>query len=299
MTLMKEVPRSISIDCHKYPFSQIDLLIKASIYGKMLKENKPRWDHFRPEKTSIEVWQKILGNDTDPLNHMVLTRGITRYFLRHQEKDNGAVQFTPEEESILLFTASVHDFQEAIKKDIPFPLKTEKTDADERELLTTLLSSLFDTTPKNVEVVAKVLGDKKSKLDKAWYVIEELGYQRTGNLAYLKSLKLEDSKERFTNENVLPLISSLKLMAFCMLQADLRRLIPLSDDYPAVSDFLSNSAAIITHAFSFINDQEAYGAYQKLYKKSVDRYGLDVLENYLQAKKEWQERKDKLHPPLI
>ncbi len=152
---------------------------KKSAYGKTLS-NAVRFKCFKPDDVSNEEWVKILGADVHNLNHMDLMRGFTKALL---EK---ALCLSEEEKDILIKTAQIHDWAEAITGDKPKPKKTKVDETKEKAILIALMEE-FNVEDTERQKIISIIFDTNSKLFTVFQEIEEMGYLRTAILAWQRS----------------------------------------------------------------------------------------------------------------
>src|SRR5690348_9689172 len=94
-----------------------------SHYGETL-EAKTRFDVFKPDWATTELWCDVLGDDVNNLRHMAHTARIAEAFAQGEDLSTDTTD-------LLLKTAATHDWGEAIIGDIPLPDKTDDDEAKE------------------------------------------------------------------------------------------------------------------------------------------------------------------------
>lgn len=193
-------------------------------------------------------WRGLLGADVNNLEHLRLTYGLTRAFLRSAraiaaDDDLGPahLRFTDEEERQLLFTAIVHDWGEAIVGDISYDQKTDDQEAQEWSVLGELTK---DFGPVAGVRTGEILKDTGSKLGRSFNVVERIGYLRTGLRAWRLSAETDDPT----------LASHLRWLTQNVLMNQIPALCELAADYPMVAAGLARDGYTISDAFREIDD---------------------------------------------
>ncbi|MDO8657773.1 MAG: hypothetical protein Q7K55_03470 [Candidatus Levybacteria bacterium] len=227
---------------HRYLYTKF----AATEYGRSLGQ-KVRYDRYRPDSVSNNEWEKVLGPDVNNLKHLALTYGLTKHFVEAQNASLSKQHpdlFTPQEQGILLVTAIVHDWGESVSGDWMFDLKTRANEEQEESVLAMLIAEIaeeeIDTRLSN-HIIKKVLGDKTSKLGRAFNAIERLGYLRTGMRAWQQSYNTNGELREgliWLSENVF--------------HNQIPTLIEYAKDYSPVLNALTNSSPIISDALENI-----------------------------------------------
>ena len=208
--------------------------------GKKLA-NKTRWSRYQNDLTKNE-WQDLLGYDVNNLEHARLTYGITYLFIKNTNNSDSKIKFTPEEEKLLLLTAMIHDYPEGFTKkgDVTYELKTDQDEDGELEFI----SQIFVNTlgQENISIskeIKDILKNKDTKLGQAFNVVENIGYMRTGLIAWKKSKTTEES----VSSNLVWLTSN-------TLSNIIPKITRQSFEYPPVADFLKRNQSLISDAFN-------------------------------------------------
>lgn len=174
---------------------QIHRQFAATSYGVTLGENI-RFSPFKPAHVTNKEWERTLGPDVNNLLHLPLSHRLTDIFLMNcAASDTEATEavFSDDEREVLLFTATVHDWGEAVVGDIPFHEKSEEDEQQEMVILKDMLPEVLGGTHSREQVsyyadsAIAVLSDRKSKLGRAFNAIEIAGYVRTGIRAWHQS----------------------------------------------------------------------------------------------------------------
>lgn len=143
-----------------------------SEYGRHL-EQRTRWDDFRPEWATTELWCDLLGDDVNNLRHMPHTTGIAVSFA-------AATNLSVSETDTLLTTAITHDWGEAIIGDIPLPAKTEEDEKKEFVAYRHIAQTLFGNRGDRLaDRVLPVLGHEDKEMGDMFRAVEYVGYCTT------------------------------------------------------------------------------------------------------------------------
>lgn len=242
---MSEIPITFSTSDQTYQFTELHRLFADTSYGRELAP-RVRFGRYRPESVSEEEWQAALGADVNNLEHMRLTYGLTRQFIRYQNMYGEDVLSQADQEDLLLAAIS-HDWGEAVVGDVMFDLKTEVVENDESSAMRQIIHEMFgnggEELPVRVEeVISDVVENHETRLGQMFRVIEQLGYLRTALNAFDLSQQVDDPE---FNEG-------LQWAASNVLLNQIPSLVSESDQYPAVYFFLSENAELITEAFMTI-----------------------------------------------
>lgn len=252
--MQEKAPLKLTLGKKEIPFSEIIKKFSSTEWGEKLRSNI-RYTKHKPEKIKNESWNKILGGDINNLDHLVVTKGLTSSFLKGcdnpgkewEEKIPEEAHFSPEEQQILLLTATVHDWAEAIKGDISYYEKTEQDNYEEmwelRAMINKILGEILEKEKKEeieklAERVVEILTHTDSKLGKAFNAIERVGYVRTSLRAYNESEKANEK-----------LKVPLKNMACRVMPDQVRVLMDYAKIYPPVSNYIKHHKKIIDKIF--------------------------------------------------
>ena len=241
---MKEssIPLGFHFAERELTFGEIHKEFSSTKYGDTLKNNV-RFRSFKPDGVSNTEWRKLLGADVNNLEHMPLSLGLTKDFLRHcanpsdgwQGKAPEEAMFTSSEQSLLLLTAIVHDQAEAVIGDIPLPEKTKSDEEREMIIFKKIFGEVLGQGKEThvyeaaADQVVDILSNTKSKLGRAFNAIEHVGYTRTALRAWDRSHKVEGDVK-----------ASLEQMSDAIIPHGLPRLVAYSEIYPPVDSFLKH-----------------------------------------------------------
>lgn len=261
---MSEIPITFSTSDQAYQFTDLHRLFANTVYGQALAP-RVRFGRYRPEGVSEEEWQTALGADVNNLEHMRLTYGLTRQFIKYQNMYGEDVLNREDQEDLLLAAIS-HDWGEAVVGDVMFDLKTQKIETDESSAIRNIIHEMFgnggDELPARVEqVICEVVENRDTRLGQMFRVIERLGYLRTGLNAFELSREVEDPEFK----------TGLEWASSNVLLNQIPSLVKVADQYPAVYLFLSEHSDLITDAFAQIPvsvfDKYDVGEDQKNFQK--------------------------------
>ena len=272
----EKIPSKLTLGGKEIPFSDISSKFSSTEWGKKLKSNI-RWARFKPPEIPDKEWEKVLGADVNNLEHLVLTRGLTSSFLKGcettgEEGKGGikeAASFSTEEQELLLLTATVHDWGEAIKGDINFYLKTTKDHTEEMHelviMIKEILGQMFEEKDrKDIEVITNqivgILTHTDSKLGKAFNAIERVGYIRTSIRAYNESEKRGEK-----------LKVPLRNMACRSLPDQIRVLVDYAKIYPPVAAYIKYHKDTIDKVFTEGENPEIRASIPK-FEESKERW---------------------------
>jgi hypothetical protein len=140
----------------------------SSEYGQTLAANI-RFGDFKPEETSNQLWEDLLGDDVNNLRHMPYTLEIAKRFILHERLGKAA---------LLQNVAITHDWGEAVVGDVALPdKKLQGVDLAEVEAYRHIARELdFDD---ELEQVPEVLWGEH-EMSEPFNVIEYIGYCETG-----------------------------------------------------------------------------------------------------------------------
>ncbi|QQS44387.1 hypothetical protein IPM65_02185 [Candidatus Roizmanbacteria bacterium] len=239
---MSEIPITFATSDQTYQFTDLHRLFAETSYGKTLAP-RVRYGRYRPTSISEEEWRNALGADVNNLEHMRLTYGLARQFIRYQNMYGEDVLSRPDQEDLLLAAVS-HDWGEAVVGDVMFDLKTVEVENDESSAIRGIIHEMFgnggDELPERVErVICEVVENRDTRLGQMFRVIEQIGYLRTGLNAFDLSQQIDNPDFR----------DGLQWAASNVLQNQIPSLLQAAERYPAVFFFLSENADLITEAF--------------------------------------------------
>lgn len=253
--MVEMAPTGININGTNVGFDQIHRGFSGTDYGKRLS-GRTRYDRYKPEGLSNEEWVSLLGADVNNLEHMRLTYGMTRQFIKYNEEPlatwAGSVpeeaRLTQHEKEDLLLAATIHDWGEAVVGDKMFDLKQATDDTREMEVLHEMTQGLYGEE-ENAEFLGRietilrdVLQNKQSKLGKAFNAVERVGYLRTGLLAWDRSKSLGGDQQE--------LVTGLNWLTNNVLLNQIPTLLDYAKLYPAVDTFLKENNERISSAFN-------------------------------------------------
>ena len=236
-----ELPSGIIFDNQYLSFNQVHRRFAESSHGVRLGQNI-RYALFKPDGVSNQEWEKTLGIDVNNLHHLNLSLGMTRSFLANCATPDthwkGIVPteavFTAQEQQLLLLTAAVHDWAEAVVGDIPYHDKTQSDEELEMTVLRGLVHEVLGNGTRSVQCdeiadgVQSVLTDTTSKLGRAFNAVERVGYVRTGLRAWNQSKVVNGQ-----------LGSSLERLARNVIPFHTTKLVDYAEIYPPVDSYLS------------------------------------------------------------
>ncbi|HUA13083.1 MAG TPA: hypothetical protein VL989_01110 [Candidatus Sulfotelmatobacter sp.] len=204
--------------------------------------SRVRYTTYKPEEVTNERWEELLGADVNNLDHLALTYGLAKSMVRHLREERPDF-LTPHEEDVLLVTALIHDWAEAIVGDINYNDKTPEQEAEEMRQLSAILGQHYDDDTTGIrELVleaSEVVSSPDSKLGKVFNTIERIGYMRTALRAseQARSGKAEDCAV------------GLKWLYSDVLGNHTVTLIERSEEYPMLRGYLLNQQHVIFSAF--------------------------------------------------
>ncbi len=199
--MTNKLPSEFIFSGSKIAYSDLHRIFSSGEEGNKLSQSL-RFIAHKPEGFSEKEWSKVLGADVNNLHHLIVTKGLTISFLKNlaasEKTADKEVDFTPEEQELLILTATVHDWAEAIVGDINYYLKTEQDHESEMAELKILIMKFFvkildknnkDKIEKLADQIIEILTHTNTKLGQAFNAIERVGYVRTGIRAFKESVK--------------------------------------------------------------------------------------------------------------
>ena len=175
-------------DGRKITFNEIHQRFADSKHGQHLA-TQIRYKRYKPDCISNTEWcQAPLGADVNNLQHMPLTKALTREFLKHQLPEQA---LSNSDSQVLLLASITHDWAEAITGDIMFDKKSALEDSDEASIMLFMLKKAFGTklSAETLMQVHQTIKDRNSKLGEIFNAIERVGYMRSGLNAWAASGK--------------------------------------------------------------------------------------------------------------
>ncbi len=265
----EKIPSKINLGEEQIAFSEIVNKFSSTKWGDTLR-NQIRYSPHKPKELTPKDWQKILGGDVNNLHHLVVSKGLTESFLKNcatpDKEWKGEIpdeaNFSAREQEMLLLTAIVHDWAEAIVGDITYHAKTENDHVTEmlelkiliRKILNEMLSQeSAGEIEKLADQVVSILTNTTSKLGKAFNAIERAGYVRTGIRAYDESKKASDE-----------LRTPLRNMACEVVPCNIGILLDYAKIYPAIASFMRHHEKTIGEIFTAIENSPIRATIPKL-----------------------------------
>lgn len=208
-------------------------------YGEVLYENV-RFSRFKPDWLENWMWCEMLGQDVNNYEHMEYTAGITAWYI--YEAERLGTPFSKDDQDLLITTAFVHDFAEAIDGDIPDPEK-KNDDAEksqERRSFEAVASSVTDDPEGLANYVLPVI-QGSHRLSRDFRAIEIIGYNETGEQAgYLASHMGEiQYKYDFDLRHLSDLFFNLRRLNEEVVSSCIDKLGTQFNDLPVVREYLN------------------------------------------------------------
>lgn len=151
-----------------------DIFAKSK-YGNILN-NQLRYEVFKTDDITSELWIEMLGPNANNLEHMQNTYKHTQEILRFSE-------LSDEEKDELYLASLTHDWGESIIGDIDFESKNSSHVEEEKKAFTKIVNELFeDRTQRELLInnFLRVSMDVGSRLGTIFNAIERLGYLSDG-----------------------------------------------------------------------------------------------------------------------
>jgi hypothetical protein len=219
-----------------------------------------RYEKYKPAEVSNERWLELFGADVNNLDHMLLTRGLTRSIVRRLKQDRPGY-LAPREEDVLEVAALIHDRGEASTKkgDVSYSDKTDEDNAEEMIQLAALLDRHHSEDLSDVKTLITdaldVVRDTETKLGLVFNTVERIGYMRTALRAaeHIKNGTAPDCEE------------GLRWIVADVFGNQLKELINRIPEHPPVGTYLNNQAPSIWEAFKVVEPQTFtnYGSEQQ------------------------------------
>lgn len=231
-------------------YNELHNAFVESVYGQCMSGHI-RFERFKPAHINNEQWRDLLGGDVDITQHMPVTYGMSRAFLNyyrnHAQENGNGVEFSEEDEHILLLAAMTNNWGESRTGNISYDQKTvdiEKEEKDAyREIFTELQEDTIDV--KERMLVERTIFENDTKLGRAFDAIQKTGYLRTALLAFEASRKTDDEV----------LAEHLQWLCGNVLSNQITILIEYSKSYPPVRAFLEDRRELISEAFDSITPE--------------------------------------------
>lgn len=266
-----EIPSGINSNGNLVTFQEIHGLFSDTNNGKKLA-SEIRYKRYNLNDLSNKDWKNMLGGDVNNLDHIFLTYGISRAFIKYCPD-----QFTTEEQENLLLAADVHDWGESVIKDITSDKKTAADEEVELIAIKNIATNIFGQL-EDSELLARInfvketiIKDSSTKMGQAFNAVERLGYLRTGLNAWQDSICIDETEIK---EGLIWLTNNVLLN-------QIPKLIEYSEIYPAVKIYLHNTQDIISHAFNNLPNSTFDN-----YEVGDDRN--NSIKKYENAKTLWQ-----------
>ncbi len=241
MTEQSPLPTEIAFDGQTLRYSQLHLMFGSTEPGQILA-SRTRWDRYKPDFVTNNEWIKMFGSDVNNFEHMRLTYGQTRWFLRECQSPSGQwngpiseeATFDQHEQEDLMLMAIVHDWGEAITGDKMHDLKTDDERSEEARQFNALVLNTFGNNTykalaeRIVDVAEEAESKTATKLGRAFNAIERIGFSSTG----LRAWRINNAQENEAMQE------ACLWMASNATGNQLVRLVDFSRTYPPVKRFL-------------------------------------------------------------
>lgn len=180
-------------------FEEIYELFANSPYGQKLR-GAIRFGAYKPKEVTNEEWVEVLGPDVDNLEHLLVTLGIARDFIRLGEspheswirENKDSIAFDEGEKEMLCLMAVIHDWGESVVGDILWHRKTSAHEEEELKAVLRIIDELCNGKYENGllekmrQAIETVFYKGEEKLSRAFNVVEHVGYGRTAIRAWEK-----------------------------------------------------------------------------------------------------------------
>lgn len=283
------IPNDFSLvdESSRLRFSKIHRDFAGTEHGEVLA-GQIRYSRYKPESISNEEWIDLLGRDVQNLQHMPLTYGLARQFLRHSKyfaehdgevEDTSEYSFTRREEEDLLLAAIWHDQAESIVGDYMVDQKQDDHEAEEIKAMGEIIKKYYGEieglADRLKHIKDEIVFNRETRLGKVFNMIERVGYLRTGLRAFEKSQEVDDPELR----------QGLQWLSNNVLLNQVNALLDYAHENPAVREFLVANRDRITAAF------------EHLPENLFDLYREDEIEDnkgkYHSAKERWFQSRPK------
>jgi hypothetical protein len=209
-----------------------------------------RYEKYKPAEVSNERWLELFGADVNNLDHMLLTRGLTRSMVRHLKQDRPGY-LAPREEDVLEVAALIHDRGEASTKkgDVSYSDKTDEDNAEEMVQLAALLDRQHSEDLGGVKSLVtdafEVVRDSETKLGLVFNTVERIGYMRTALRAaeHIKDGTAPDCEE------------GLRWIVADVFGNQLKVLIRRIPEHPPIRTYFESKTTEIWEAFKVVKNE--------------------------------------------
>lgn len=175
---------------------QLYTALEHTEYGKTL-QNNARWGQFKPAWLAVNQWEYILGPDVNNYAHMGYMADLTQDYIDSAKRLG--CSFMNFDAELLLDTAYIHDFAEAIDGDVPDPEKkfNKQAHEQERRSLIQVLGAVTVSAAEAKDVAEKVLPVMQGRhfLSHHWRAIELIGYTETTRKAGIRVQEMSELRE--------------------------------------------------------------------------------------------------------
>lgn len=238
------------------PFTEVSKNFQNSPYHPKL-EATARFIRFIPEGWTNQQWESLFGADYNNARHMPLTYGLARRFV-------GALQLCPErprrltreEIEIVLLSAAIHDWAEAVTGDVTYNNKNHLHEKREKVVLAEMLEELERERISGQlrERILETVFNPSSELGHLFSAVEKVGYLRSAILAW-KRYGRPGLSHGYPE---VPKVQALTAEVFGNIVG---KFTPLSSQYSPVKKYLHAHAADFTEIFDQMPEQ-AFDFYQ-------------------------------------
>lgn len=161
-------------------------IMENSEYGRLLREKvQARYSNWWwPD---LERFKELMGPDVDPVLHGPhQAEMVVKPFVEFQNLTDDPFEYT--EANLLYITNLFHDAHEGVTGDIPKPLKTPESDAEELRVNKNVVMDLMAWPEDHylLQGMQQIMGDVggTTRLGRAFEAIERCGYLQTGLRAW-------------------------------------------------------------------------------------------------------------------
>lgn len=226
---------------------QLHSAFSDTAYGERLA-GQVRFGRYKPEDMGNEAWVDLLGADVNNLDHMPLTLGLTKDFIRCMDVASPG-ELSDDDKQLLQVAAISHDWGEAIVTDITYSKKTKEDERREKEAFLEIMATEMSAVPGSdlvVEAAHEVVFDQVgTRLGKMFNVVERVGYMRTALRAHVR-----------VHEVTCPeLANGLRWLTADVLGNNPGSLVEHALVSPPAHAYLTNQADVISEAFTAVTDE--------------------------------------------